>query len=94
MSVDSCFLLVAVILVSFRDGTLQNVRGGPGDEDPMPPPGLSAQQKEKAKKTTKKKRKRDDVETERAAAVAATVERAEKGGSGSGIHIGHQLSLA
>ena len=68
--------------------------GGPGDEDPRPPPHLTAQQKEKAKKTTKKKCKFDDVEVERAAAVAATVERAKIGGSGSGIHIGDQLSPA
>ena len=44
--------------------------------------------------TTKKKRKRDDVEAERAAAVAAVVERAKIGGSASGIRIGNQLSLA
>ena len=67
MSIDSCFLSVAVILVSFRDGTLQECWGGPSDEDPMPPPRLIAQQKEKAKKTTKKKHKRDDVEAERVA---------------------------
>ena len=63
---------MAVILVSFRDGMLQECRGWSGDEDPMPPPHLTAQQKGKAKKTTKKKCKRDDVEAERAAAVAAT----------------------
>ena len=34
------------------------------------------------------------METERAAAVAATVERAERGGSMGGIHITDQLSLA
>ena len=72
----------------------KNVRGGPGDEDPRPPPRLTTQQKGKAKKTTKKKRKFDDVEAERAAAVATIVERAEIGGSGSGIHIGDQLSPA
>ena len=72
----------------------KNVGGGPGDEDPTPLPRLTTQQKGKAKKTTKKKHKRDDVETERAAVVAATAERAEKGGSGSGIRIGDQLSPA
>ena len=72
----------------------KNVRGDPGDEDLMPLPHLTAQQKEKAKKTTKKKCKFDDVEVERAAAVAATVERAKIGRSGSGIRIGDQLSLA
>ena len=54
----------------------------------------TAKQKGKAKKTTKKKHKFDDVEAERAAVVAAAVERAERGGSGSGIRIGDQLSLA
>ena len=72
----------------------KNVGGGPGDEDPMPPPRLTAQQKGKAKKTTKKKRKFDDVEAERAAAVAAAIDQAERGGSGSGIRIGDQLSPA
>ena len=46
------------------------------------------------KKTTKKKHKKDDVEVERATAVVASVERAEIGGSSSGIHIGDQLPLA
>ena len=59
----------------------KNVKGGPGDEDPRPLPCLTAQQKGNAKKTTKKKRKFDDVEADRAAAVAAAVERAERGGS-------------
>ena len=73
----------------------KNVGGGPGDEDPRPPPRLTAQEKGKAKKTiTKKKRKFADVETERAAAVAAVVERAERGGSRGGIHLGDQLSPA
>ena len=70
----------------------KNVGGGPSDEDPRPPPCLTAQQKGKAKKTTKKKRKFDDVEADRVAAVAATAERAERGGSSSGICIGDQLS--
>ena len=72
----------------------KNVRGGPSDEDPRPPPHLTAQQKGKVKKTTKKKHKFEDVEVERAAAVAATAERAERGGSSNGIHIGDQLSPA
>ena len=71
----------------------KNVRGGPGDEDPTPPPRLTAQQKGKAKKTTNKKRKFDDVEAERAAIVAAVVEQAKIGGSSSGIRIGDQLPL-
>ena len=72
----------------------KNIGGGPGDEDPRPPPRLTIQEKGKAKKTTKKKRKRDDVEAERAAAVAAAIERAKIGGSSSGTRIGDQLSLA
>ena len=72
----------------------KNAGGGPGDEDPWPLPRLTAQQKGKAKKTTKKKRKFDDVEAERAAIVAAAVERAERGGARSGVHIADQLSLA
>ena len=73
----------------------KNVGGGPGDEDLRPPPRLTTQEKGKAKKTiTKKKRKFADVETERAAAVAAAVERAERGGAGSGVRIGDQLSPA
>ena len=72
----------------------KNARGGPGDEDPRPPPCLTAQQKGKAKKTIAKKCKFADVKTERAAAVAAAVERAERGVAGSGVHIGDQLSLA
>ena len=72
----------------------KNAGGGPDDEDPRPPPRLTAQQKGKVKKTTKKKRKLDDVEAERAATVAATAERAKRGGSGSGICIGDQLSPA
>ena len=72
----------------------KNIRGGPGNKDTGPSPRLTTQQKGKAKKTTKKKRKFNDVEAERAAAVAAAAERAKIGGSGSGIHIGDQLSLA
>ena len=72
----------------------KNVGGGPSDEDPTPPPRLTAQQRGKAKKTIKKMRKFDDVEAERAAVVVDTTERAEIGGSGSGIRIGDQLSPA
>ena len=70
----------------------KNVGGGLSDEDPTPPPRLTAQQKGKAKKTTKKKQKLDDVEAERAIAVVAATKRAERGGVGSGIRIGDQLS--
>ena len=71
----------------------KNVRGGPGNEDPRPPPRLIAQQKGKAKTTTKK-RNRDDVEIERAVVVAAAIERAERGGSRGGVCIANQLSPA
>ena len=73
----------------------KNAGGGPGDEDPRPLPRLTAQEKGKVKKMiTKKKQKFTDVEIERAAAVAAAVERAERGGPRSGVRIGDQLSLA
>ena len=73
----------------------KNVGGGPGDEDPRPLPRLTAQENGKEKKTiTKKKRKFADVEIERAAVVAAIVEHAERGGAGSGVCIGDQLSPA
>ena len=55
---------------------------------------MTGQEKGKAKKTTTKKRKLVDVETERAAAVAATTERTERGGARSGVRIADQLSLA
>ena len=73
---------------------VKNARGGPGDEDPRPLPCLSAQEKGKAKKTTTKKRKLVDVEAEKVAAVAATIERVERGGDWSGVHIANQLSPA
>ena len=66
---------------------VKNADGGPGDEDPRPPPRLIAQEKGKAKKTTTKKWKLVDVEAERAATVAATVEHAERGGARSGVCI-------
>ena len=72
----------------------KNAGGGPGDEDPRPPPRLTAQQKGKAKTITKKKRKLDDVEAERAVAMAAIVECAKRGGSGSAVLIGDLLSPA
>ena len=73
----------------------KNAGGGPGDEDPRPPPRLTAQEKGKVKKMiTKKKRKFVDVETERAAIVAAAAERAERGGASGGVRIGDQLSPA
>ena len=73
---------------------VKNAEGGPGDEDPRPPPRLTAQEKGKAKKTTPKKQKFADVEIERAAAVVAATEQAERGGSRGGVRIADQLSLA
>ena len=73
---------------------VKNAEGGPGDEDPRPPPHLSAEVKGMAKMTTTKKQKLIDVEAERAAAVVATTERAERGGARSGVRIADQLSLA
>ena len=65
---------------------VKNTRGGPGDEDPRPPPRLPTDVKGKAmKKLTTKKRKYADTDTERAVAVAATVERVERGGARSGV---------
>ena len=73
----------------------KNVEGGPGDDERRPP-RLTEQKKGKGPKNTtlKKKRKRGDIEAERAAVVAAAVERANRGGRGSGICIGDQLSPA
>ena len=70
--------------------------GGGLDDDEWRPPRLTEQEKGKGpKKTiTKKKRKRGDTEAERAAAVAAVTERAKRGGRGSGVRIGDQLSSA
>ena len=71
----------------------KNVGGGPGDDERCPP-RLTEQEKGKGPKktTTKKKRKRGGLEAERAAVMATTVERAERGGRGSVIRIGDQLS--
>ena len=55
---------------------------------------MTAQEKGKAKKTTTKKRKLVDVEAERAAVVAAAIERAKRGGARSGVVIADQLSPA
>ena len=73
----------------------KNVVGGP-DDDEWRPPRLTEQEKGKGTKktTTKKKHKRDDINAERAAEVAAEVERAERGDKGSGIRISDQLSRA
>ena len=72
----------------------KNIGGGPDNDDERRPPRLTAQEKGKGPKktTTKKKSKRGDIETERAVVVAIAAEHAERGGRGSGIHIGNQLS--
>ena len=67
---------------------VKNVGGGPGDEDPRPPPHLPTDAKGKAtKKLTTKKRKYPDADTARAAAVAEAAEHAERGGARSGVVI-------
>ena len=64
----------------------KNVGGGPDDEDRRPPPRQPADPKGKAtKKLATRKHKYLDAETTRAAAVAATIERAERGGARSGV---------
>ena len=73
---------------------VKNIGGGPGDEDPRPPPCLSTKVKGKAKKLMTKNHKFVDAEIDRAAVVVAAIERAERGGSRGGIHIAYQLSPA
>ena len=64
---------------------VKNVRGGPGDEDPRPPPCQPTDAKGKAtKKLAIKKRKYPDADTVRAATVTEAVEHAERGGARSG----------
>ena len=69
---------------------VKNVRGGPSDEDPRPPPRLPTDTKGKATK----KRKYPDADIARAAVVAEATERAERGGTQSGVVIADQLSPA
>ena len=73
---------------------VKNAGGGPGDEDPRPPPRLPSEVKGKAKKTMMKKQKFADADTKRAAAVVAIAERVERGGAQSGVRIAEQLSSA
>jgi len=57
---------------------VKNVGGGPGDEDPRPPPRQPIDAKGKAtKKLATKKQKYPDADTARAAAVAVAIEHAE-----------------
>ena len=65
---------------------VKNARGGPGDEDPRPPPRLPTDVKGKGtKKITSKKQKYADVDTARAATVTAAIEHVERGGARSGV---------
>ena len=73
---------------------VKNVGGGPGDEDPRPPPRLPSDVKGKATKNTSKKQKYADADTQIAAVVVAAVDRAERGGARSGVQIADQLSPA
>ena len=74
---------------------VKNAGGGPGDEDPRPPPRLPTDVKGKVtKKLVTKKRKYADADTERATAVVAATDRAERGGARSGVQIADQLSRA
>ena len=71
----------------------KNVGGGPGDEDPRPPPRQPTEPKGKAtKKLAIRKHKYPDVDTARVAAVVEAAEHAERGGARSGVRIADQLS--
>ena len=64
----------------------KNVRGGPSDEDPRPPPHQPTDAKGKAtKKLATRKHKYLDADIARAAVVAAAAEHAEAGGARSGV---------
>jgi hypothetical protein len=67
----------------------KNVGGGPSDEDESPPRVIEVA-RGKCKKLAVKKRKRTSTKAEIAQAVADAAERAERGGRGSGIHIGER----
>ena len=72
---------------------VKNVRGGPGDEDPRPPPRQPTDAKGKVtKKLATKKRKYPNADTTRAAIVVEATEHAERGGTQSGVVIVDQLS--
>jgi hypothetical protein len=71
----------------------KNVGGGPSDEDESPP-RVTEVAHGKRKKLAVKKMKRTPTEAEIAQVVADAAERAERGGRGSGIHIGkHRFHL-
>ena len=65
---------------------VKNAGGGPGDEDLRSPPRLPTDVKGKStKKITSKKQKYTYADTVRVAAVAAVIERVERGGARSGV---------
>jgi hypothetical protein len=68
----------------------KNVGGGPSDGDKSPP-RVTKVAHGKRKKLAIKKRKRTPTKAEVAQAIADAAERAERGGRGSGIHIGEHL---
>jgi hypothetical protein len=71
----------------------KNVDGAPSDGDESPP-RLTEVARGKRKKIATKKRKRMLTEAEIAQAVADAANLAERGGRGSGIHIGeHRFHL-
>ena len=71
----------------------KNVGGGPGDEDPRPPPRQPTDTKGKAtKKLATRKRKYPNADTVRAATVGEAAEHIERGGARSGVVIADQLS--
>jgi hypothetical protein len=67
----------------------KNVGGGPSDGDESPP-RVTEVARGKHKKLAVKKRKRTPTEEEIAQTVADAAERADRGGRGSGIHIGER----
>jgi hypothetical protein len=67
----------------------KNTGGAPSDGDESPPKMIEVA-RGKRKKLAVKKRKRTHTEAEIAQVVADAAERAERGGRGSGIHIGER----
>ena len=64
----------------------KNVRGGPGDEDPRPPPRQPTDPKGKAtKKLAVRKCKYLDADTARATAITEATECAKRGVAHSGV---------
>jgi hypothetical protein len=71
----------------------KNAGGRPSDVDESPP-RVTEVARGKRKKLAIKKRKRTPTETEIAQVIADLAEHAERGGRGSGIHIGeHRFHL-